>query len=82
VALSTEACLPTKPTCLPATSAFAELREMRQTADREKKEEADLTATMGKVDKEVGGQGIRLGCPVCCTSTVAKEAGAATGLGA
>ena len=37
---------------------------MRQTADREKKEEADLTATMGKVDKEVGGQGIRLGCPV------------------
>ena len=48
----------------------------------EKKEEADLTATMGKVDKEVGGQGIRLGCPVCCTSTVAEEAGAATGLGA
>jgi hypothetical protein len=45
---------------------------MRQTADREKKEEADLTATMGKVDKEVGGHGRRLGCPTCCTGTVAE----------
>ena len=45
---------------------------MRQTADREKKEEAELAATMGKVDKEVGGRGRQLGCLACCTGTVAE----------
>ncbi len=33
----------------------AELREMRQKADKEKKEEAALAATMQKVETEVGG---------------------------
>lgn len=51
-------------TSLPGCSA--ELREMRQKADRDKKEEAELAASMDKVEAEVGGWvggcHARLGC--------------------